>query len=280
MSSMHARAVLPANRLTTSCRDWHSWLSHKAGQTSEAAGRDLQQRSGAGRCAAPHPVSGLVPRCAAPAPRQQLPQRRVQRAAGAVRAAASAAAAAAAEVAGRRCGARPGFVIAVSVFIFAAVFLALGVGVGASLCKAAAGGGLCRKPRAAQRLPGGGAGRAVVATEAALAGGAPSVTAARAGGARTGGACGACAGPLGGLAAAAGVVPLQPRAAGALVALELGERMEAGALLAEALHDALVDDAGHPEMILADLVALVVVPQLAQVRGAAVHLQRIRSDIG
>ena len=65
---------------------------------------------------------------------------------------------------------------------------------------------------------------------------------------------------------------LEARAAGALVAIKLRQVVEAAALLAEALADALPDDGGDLEVVLADLVALVVLLERLQRSGAALHL--------
>ena len=66
--------------------------------------------------------------------------------------------------------------------------------------------------------------------------------------------------------------------AGAAVALEFRDPVEAAALLAEALHHALVHEMVHLKVVLTYLVPLVVVPQCREVRCAALHLRPRRGQ--
>ena len=71
---------------------------------------------------------------------------------------------------------------------------------------------------------------------------------------------------------APGVVPVELRAAGALVALELGQLVAAAALLAEALQLALPHEGRQPNVHVADAVAEVVGAELAHIAGAVLDL--------
>lgn len=61
--------------------------------------------------------------------------------------------------------------------------------------------------------------------------------------------------------------------AGPTIAFELGDGMEAAALLAEALRDALMHQLGHLEMVIAHLVPLVVMTQTVQFSVASIDLR-------